>query len=127
MNDENFVISNLLKLTLDNMLKWEMKFPPRIITEKTENYIPYYYEANFNGTVFALYEQRQTLYDSENDTTFLGSLFRLSIVKYNHLGVVVDVYPFTADNALYPLYEAVKSSLFEVNTIFNPSFWNSGQ
>ena len=68
------LLAKLIRATLENKIIWKLKKPPYSLNQATENYVPLYFETNYNNTRIGVYEIREKSFTDVDEYYWIEKL-----------------------------------------------------
>lgn len=110
------LILDLTRATVEGDLDWEIKPPPNILSEGTDDVIPAYYETTLKGQTIGLFQRRYR----EPSEEYEGFSWNQSIVLVFLDSTRRVIWEYSESlSALYNLFKVVRESCADVEGILD--------
>jgi len=94
------LLAKLIRATLEEKITWSLQKPPYSLNQATENYVPLYFETNYNNTIIGVYEIREKSF-TDVDEYYWTEKLGICIVQRDEIVVWQDEEYSPALNELF--------------------------
>lgn len=115
------LITTLDRATIAGYVKWKAEQPARSLVHGTDDIVPMFFQAEYKGRLFAVYERRTREYDGERDLFYWTSNNYFAI-----LDAVGNVVFETAHSmALHSLRNTISAQVADVDKLLEDLLENT--